>query len=232
MPAPLLEITDVTKNYQGLRPLRITSLVVRSGDRVAVTGLDAIAAEVLVNLITGASLPDAGQIRVLGESTASIATDTAWLASLDRFGFVSHRAVLLEGSTVAQNMTMPFTLEIDPIPIDIRRNVTALAAEVGLDERLLDRPAGELPGEQRMRIHLARALAMSPALLLLEHPTAGVEPDDRSTLGALIARVAGRRQLALLALTQDERFAAAVADRRLALDGATGALTERKRRWW
>jgi ABC-type lipoprotein export system ATPase subunit len=233
-PPALLEIIDVSRTYQGLRPLRIKSLVLQAGDRVAVAGLDALAAEVLVNLITGALLPDTGVIRVAGESTASIATDTAWLSSLDRFGFVSHRTVLLEGATAAQNMTLPFTLEIDPIPTAVRAQVDELAAEVGLAPDLLEQQTGALSGHQRLRVHLAKALAVKPALLLLEHPTAAVEPAERQALGEVVARAAVRRGAALLALTQDPVLAAAVADRRLALDPASGALKDaaRKRRWW
>ena len=63
---PALEITGVTKSYQALRPLRLQSLTVAPGECVAISGVDAGAAEILVNLITGATLPDEGQIRVFG----------------------------------------------------------------------------------------------------------------------------------------------------------------------
>ena len=71
---------------------------------MAVSGFDAGAAEVLVNLVTGASLPDEGEVRVLGQLTADIAGGDEWLASLDRFGIVSPRGVLLEGATIEQNL--------------------------------------------------------------------------------------------------------------------------------
>ena len=61
---PALQITGVRKSYGGLRPLRIQSLAIAAGERVAMTGLDAAAAEMMVNLVTGASLPDEGEIRV------------------------------------------------------------------------------------------------------------------------------------------------------------------------
>ena len=79
-------------------------------ERVAIIGLDAGGAEVLVNLVTGRSVPTAGAVRVLGSGHAEIADGDEWLASLDRFGIVSERAVLLDGATVEQNLAMPFTL--------------------------------------------------------------------------------------------------------------------------
>src|SRR5688572_15748500 len=111
---PVLRIERVTKNYQGLRPLRLASLVLLPGERVAIAGLDAPAAEVLVNLVTGAAVPDDGDISILGRRTTAIEHADDWLAWLDLFGIVSERGVLLEGASVQQNLAMPYTLAIDP----------------------------------------------------------------------------------------------------------------------
>ena len=58
---PVLQMTGIQKRYQSLRPLRLQELTIAAGERVAVSGFDAGAAEVLVNLVTGASLPDQGR---------------------------------------------------------------------------------------------------------------------------------------------------------------------------
>src|SRR5215468_5905036 len=111
----VLRISGVRRKYQGLRPLRINALTIETGERVALSGLDAGAAEVLVNLVTGASVPDEGEVAVTGRTTASIADGDEWLASLDRFGIVSPRAVLLDSATLLQNLAMPLSLEIEPV---------------------------------------------------------------------------------------------------------------------
>jgi putative ABC transport system ATP-binding protein len=234
-PPPVLEIADVRKTYSGLRPLRLRALSIAAGERVAVMGLDAAAAELLVNLVTGATLPEEGSIRVLGERTADIPTGEAWLASLDRFGIVSERAVMMEGATLGQNLALPFTLEIDPVAEEMRERVTALAAECGLSGShavWLDRPAGEAPPEVRLRAHLARGVALEPSLLVLEHPTASVPVAARAALADDIAKVADARKLAALALTQDEPFARRVAHRTLTLNGATGELAPLRKKWF
>jgi predicted ABC-type transport system involved in lysophospholipase L1 biosynthesis ATPase subunit len=232
----VLEIAGVTKAYSGLRPLRIRALRIAAGERVAIAGLDAAAAELLVNLVTGAALPDAGTIRVLGHSTAEITDGDAWLATLDRFGIVTERAVMLEGATLAQNLAMPFTLEIEPVPPDVQARVRALAVECGVSgdsAAWLDRPAGEAPPEIRLRGHVARAIALEPALVLLEHPTATIPEAGRAALADDLVRVLEARRLAALVMTQDRPFAARVAHRALTLDGATGELApSRSRRWW
>src|SRR5439155_18799286 len=121
--APVLRLTRVRKQYNALRPLRLNSLSIAAAGRVALSGLDAGAAEVLVNLVTGASVPDEGDVQVQGRSTSSIADGDEWLASLDRFGIVSPRAVLLDAATLRQNLAMPLTLQIDPIPDDAAATV-------------------------------------------------------------------------------------------------------------
>ena len=150
---PVLQITGVEKRYQSLRPLRIQELTIAAAERVAVSGFDAGAAEVLVNLVTGASLPDRGEVRVLGHRTADIVGGDEWLASLDRFGIVSPRGVLLEAATIEQNLAMPLTLEIDPVPPDVAARVVDLARPVRHHQPDLagKTACGGLPGRLLLR---------------------------------------------------------------------------------
>ena len=230
---PVLEIRDLTKQYSGLRPLRIRELSMGAGERVTLGGLDAGAGELLVNLVTGASVPDQGEVRVFGARTADIATGDAWLDLLERFGIVSPRGVLLEGSTLLQNLAMPFTLAIDPVPADLVARVEALAEECGLDpDRWLPVRAGDLPPDVRVLAHLARALAAGPDLIVVEHPTAEVAAEARAPLASTVARACEARGVTTLILTNDEAFAKAVAPRNLRLDGATGQLKPLKKGWF
>ena len=129
---------------------------------------------------------------------------------------------------------MPFTLSIEPVPPEVATRVEALAAEVGLAAAVLSGAAGNAPPEVQARVHLARAVALGPALLVLEHPTAMVPVGGTAALAADIVRLAESRSLTVIVVTEDARFAAAVAGRRLVLDPASGALTGTgvRRRWW
>lgn len=226
---PLLHLSGVRKQYNALRPLRLNELTVDSGERVALSGLDAGAAEVLVNLVTGASVPDEGDVRVAGRSTAAIADGDEWLASLDRFGIVSPRAVLLEGATLLQNLAMPLTLQIEPVPPDAAAAASAVAREAGIDEVFFDRPVAALSAEVKMRAHLVRAVILRPALLILEHPTATLEKGQGKAFGAAVARVAAARALTALIVSEDGDFSKAAATRRLVLHPASGELKPRRR---
>jgi ABC-type transporter Mla maintaining outer membrane lipid asymmetry ATPase subunit MlaF len=219
----VLELSDVSKDYRGLRPLRMAALTVQHGEHLAIIGLDQTTAEVFVNLVTGATLPDRGDVRLFGRSTASITDSADWLAVVDRFGIVSPRAVLLESLTVVQNLSMPYTLEIEPPADDIRQRAVALARRVGLEDVVLDRPVGELGPSGLARVRLGRALALDPAVVILEHPTAGI---PREAAAALAARCRAL-PVVTIALTADAEFAESVADRCLTLDPATGRLSAR-----
>lgn len=226
MDGPIIEAHGVSKNYGGLRPLRLAALTVQPGERVAITGIDGAAAEVLVNLLTGALLPDEGEVRLFGRETAAISDADDWLATLDRIGLLSPRALLADEFTVEQGIAMAFTLSLDPIPTEVAADAARLAREAGLGEADLHaRLTGATP-LVKARCRLARALATSPALLVLEHPNALVS-EGADAWGREIAALARARGMALLALTADERFANAVAGTVFALDAATGRLTPR-----
>jgi len=230
--APALDLTDVSKDYGGLRPLRIQRLTVSAREHVALVGLDQPMAEVFVNLVTGATLPDRGQVAVFGQSTGAIVDGAEWLRVVDRFGIVTERAVLLEGLTVLQNLAVPFTLDIDPLPDEVAARAASLAAEVGLPAPECENLVAALDAGSRARVRLARALALDPAVILLEHATASVDRDQVVPFAERIRRVAARRGAAIVAVTADPVFASAVADRVLTLDAATGRLAPRRGSGW
>jgi ABC-type transporter Mla maintaining outer membrane lipid asymmetry ATPase subunit MlaF len=222
---PVLELTDVSKDYHGLRPLRISSLTVAAGEQVALLGFDQSTAEVFVNLVTGATLADRGEVRVFGRATADISDSADWLTVVDRFGIVSRRAVLLDSLTVVQNLAMPYTLDVEPPSAEIRARALMLAQETGLAASTLDRPVGELDAAGVFRVRLARAVALDPAVLLFEHPSAEIARDEVAQLAAHCRAVATGRKIATVTVTADAEFAAAAASRVLTLEPASGRLT-------
>jgi len=228
----VLEFADASKTYGGLRPLRIKELRVGARDRLAIIGLDQPSGEAFINLATGATLPDSGTVRIFGRATAAIDDPTDWLATVDRMGIVSERAVLLDALTVIQNLAMPFTLQIEPPPDDVRARAEGIAREVGLAEASWARPVAELNPAGWLRVRLGRAVAMDPAVLLLEHASARLSGDEVTAVGTHIRGVAAARGVALVAVGADATFAAAVADRVLVLEPGSGRLKPQRRGWF
>jgi ABC-type transporter Mla maintaining outer membrane lipid asymmetry ATPase subunit MlaF len=230
---PVLEFAGLSKDYHGLRPLRIERLVVGPGEQIALLGFDQVSAEVFINLATGATVPDTGEVLVFGRSTTAIADSADWLATVDRFGIVSERAVLLDQLTTVQNLAMPFTLAVEPPSDEVRVRAEALASEVGLAAGSWTGAVADLGPDGRMRVRLGRALALDPSILLLEHASAGLDRAEAVKFGADVLDIAGRRGLAVVTVTADETFASAVAGTVLTLEPATGRLRRaRSFRWF
>jgi ABC-type transporter Mla maintaining outer membrane lipid asymmetry ATPase subunit MlaF len=232
-PDPIV-VKDVEKQYGALRPLRVRDLRVPAGRVTVLIGFDRPAAEIFVNLITGSTLPDKGEVISLTRPTQDIVNSDEWLSFVEHFGIVSDRIVLLEAMTVAQNLAISFDLELDPIPADVAVRVSMLAAEAGIDAASLTARVGEATPLLRSRIYLARALAVDPAVLVLEHPTAQLAQQEATEYAALVRRIAETRHLTTLALVMDEKFATATGGRLLVWQPATGEMHPPSRlvRWW
>jgi predicted ABC-type transport system involved in lysophospholipase L1 biosynthesis ATPase subunit len=238
MSDPLLEIHGLVKDYQSLRPLRIRNLVVETGAVLTLSGFDAPAAEIFVHLVTGAALPDEGDITLFGTNTRGISDADAWLRSLDGIGLISHRAVLIDALSVLQNVAMPLTLDVDPLDPAYQPAAEALAREVGIAASCWDHPLGRVDPELNLRVRVARAVAPSPRLLIAEHPSAALPRDAVPRVAGDVARIARTRGAALLTLTADPGWADAVSGEVLTLQPGTGELAsgaafmERFKRIW
>jgi putative ABC transport system ATP-binding protein len=229
----LLQLRDVTQDYGGLRPLRIKALDVRAGHRLAILGLDQAAGEVLVNLMTGSTTPRSGEVRAFGHVTTDIPDSEAWLAALRQYGLLGVRTVVIEQLTVEQNLAIPLTLDVDPLPDAVKAQIRTLGAEVGLAHAFERRPP-QLGPLDLQRLRLGRALALDPRVLLAEHPTASLEPGDAGQLARDMSRIVSTRAMAAVYITADRAFAQQAADEIVMLKPATGELVSAVgwRRWF
>jgi D-xylose transport system ATP-binding protein len=234
MSGPLIEVREVVKGFGGLRPLRVQQLDLHEHQSIALLGFDQSTAEVLVNLLTGAILPDTGSITVFGQRTSAIADAEAWVHTLDQFGLISERAVMLDQLTTEQNLALPLSLLIHSMPDDVRERVRGIGSEVGLSTAELESQVAGLSPLGRQRLRLGRALALSPRVLLAEHPNAPLSAEDTLAFASVIRQVVGVRRIGSLVLTANHEFAASISAEVLTLQPATGILkaTSGWRKWF
>jgi ABC-type lipoprotein export system ATPase subunit len=223
---PLLEVRGLVKDYQSLRPLRVRELSVADGEVLSVAGLDGPSAEMFVHLLTGAALPDEGHVALFGRNTREVPDAEEWLQSLDGLGLVSGRAVLLDVLSVLQNIALPLTLDVDPMAPEVVDAVQSLAGEAGIDKAMWQKPLGEVDSETRLRVHVARAVAAQPRLIVAEHPSADLPREAVARVAHDLGGLARARRLALLVLTADPEFQRGLGGRTLGLTPATGELSE------
>ena len=227
-----LAFHGVEKAYGALRPFRARDLRIAQGSCTSLIGLDRPAAEIFVNLATGAVLPDQGKVAALGTLTSDVVDAEHWLSFVEQFAFVSDRVALLEAMTVRQNLALPFGLDIDPMPADMNDRAAALARDVSIDARSLDRPVGDADALVRAQVRLGRALALAPRLVLLEHPTASLDAPAIAVYADTLRAVWHQmRPMTLVVVTVDDRFTEQLGGRVLVWNPATGDFRER-RRWF
>jgi ABC-type transporter Mla maintaining outer membrane lipid asymmetry ATPase subunit MlaF len=197
---------------------------VPAGSITMLLGFDRPAAETFVNLITGTSLPEKGSVEIFGQPTSALTNSDEWLAFVERFGIVSDRVVLLDSMSVAQNLAISFDLNLEPVPPEVMSRVADLAAEVGIGAESLETRVADGSPLLRSKIYLARALALDPEILVLEHPTANLSPDEAQAFAPIVNRLSQSRNVTTIGLLMDEKFARSTGGRLFHWEPATGAV--------
>jgi len=172
-----------------------------SGRVTAVTGRSGSGKTTLLRLLAGLELPDAGAVTVLGAPISSL--DRAQRAAFrrDHVGVVGQDARLVEFLSALENVELGLSLRGVTAEAAAQPARSALAA-VGLAE-LADRRANELSAGERERVAIARAIAVRPAVLLADEPTARLDEANARAVAELLARLARESGTAVVCATHD-----------------------------
>jgi len=161
-------------------------------------------------------------VRAFGRLTSDIRDSDTWLDALRAYGLLGVRTVLIDQLTVSQNLALPLTLDVDPMPDALQAQMRERAEELGLSGAVLDQFPAALTPLDLQRVRLGRALALEPRLLLAEHPTATLERADADAFARDMSRIVAARGMAALYITADRAFAEQAADEIVMLKPATG----------
>jgi putative ABC transport system ATP-binding protein len=206
-----LEITGLTRSYDGTAVFGGVDLRLARGEFVALLGESGVGKSTLLNCIAGLDDPDGGQVRLDGALVRSLPEPARARLRREKLGFVFQAFHLLPHLSVAENIALPLLLL--GRPDDTR--VTALLGAVGL-AGLGHRSPAQLSGGQLQRVALARALVHKPLLILADEPTGNLDPSTAERmLDLLVAQV--RHEGAACLLVTHSAAAAARADRVLRL---------------
>jgi phospholipid/cholesterol/gamma-HCH transport system ATP-binding protein len=193
------------------------SLAVGSGETLAVLGRSGTGKSVLLRLIIGLDQPVAGYVCICGQDIATLTIDQLGEVR-KKMGFLFQHAALYDSLTVAQNVAFP----LQHNRRDMSRSeqcdrVAQLLAEVGM-EGDLDKMPSDISGGMQKRVGLARALALEPEILLLDEPTAGLDPISSGEIDDLILKLQRERKMASIVVTHDLHSAKVIANRLALLD--------------
>jgi branched-chain amino acid transport system ATP-binding protein len=229
--SPLLEVAGVSKHFGGLYALNELDLHVDEGEIVSVIGPNGAGKSTVFNVITGLYTPDAGEVRFRGESIVGrLPSQVTKLGIARTFQNVKlfPNMTVLENAMVGQHCRSkagvfgavfhtPATRDEEA---RIRERAQGALAFFGsrLAGYRQDQPANVLSYANRRRLEMARAMATDPALILLDEPTAGMNPRETLELRDNIKRMRDERGLTILVIEHDMRVVKGVSDRVVALD--------------
>jgi phospholipid/cholesterol/gamma-HCH transport system ATP-binding protein len=210
--APLVEVIDVWKAFDATQVLAGVSLEARRGETLVVMGRSGSGKTVLLRLIAGLLRPDRGRIRLLGQAIERLSEEQL-LPIRRRIGYVFQGAALFDSLSVLENVAYPLREHTRLGESEIHDRVVHFLSLVGLDGLALSLLPAELSGGMRKRVGIARALANEPELMLIDEPTAGLDPTNSRLVAELISQVRTGVCDTAIVVTHDLELTRTVADR-------------------
>jgi phospholipid/cholesterol/gamma-HCH transport system ATP-binding protein len=209
-PDAVIQFDEVSKAFDGRCVLDAVSFAVPRGHAFCLLGRSGTGKSVTLKHATGLLRPDAGHVCIEGKEVSRL-EGQALSSVRQRIGFLFQHAALFDSLTVGENVEFPLRRHRRLRDADVRRVAGEKLARVGL-EREYDRKPAELSGGMRKRVGLARAMALDPAVLLVDEPSAGLDPLTSGEIDALLLALKRDMGTTLLVVTHNIPSARALGD--------------------
>ncbi len=211
-----IEFHRVTKKFGEHVVLDDVSFQVDRGTAFCLLGKSGVGKSVTLKLTMGLLSPDSGEVVVRGERVHQLAPE-ALSALRRRMGFLFQQAALFDSISVGDNVAFP--LRRGGVPeAEVRPRAEQKLEQVGLKGKY-DAMPSELSGGMKKRAGLARALAMEPEVLLVDEPSAGLDPITSAEIDELLLGLKGKHKTTMMIVTHNIPSARRVGDRLALLEG-------------
>ena len=225
-------VEDLCKSFDGVRILDGVSLSVTDSGSLVLLGESGSGKTLTLKCIMGLVRPDSGVIRIDGQDSVGLrGPDRDQL--LGRCGMLFQQSALFDSLPVWRNVAFR-QLQHREITIDQAREMTVKClGSVGLGPAVADLLPSELSGGMQKRVGIARSIASQPEIILLDEPTAGLDPITSNVIASLIVRNVHELGATALSITSDINTAIKIADQivllhagKVAWSGPPGEIVE------
>ncbi len=206
-----IELQRLYKAFDDQQVLRGLDLAIEVGEILTILGGSGTGKSVLLRMMIGLFKPDAGRILVEGEDIVPLSEDTL-LKVRRKVGMLFQGAALFDSLTVEENVAFPLREHTRMTAAEIRDRVGEVLALVGMAGTEDKYPAG-LSGGMRKRVGLARAIALTPRIVLYDEPTTGLDPRNVDKINELITDLRAKLQVTSVVVTHDLQSAFRISDR-------------------
>ncbi len=223
-----VQLLGLYKAFDGNEVLRGVDLGIEEGEIITILGGSGTGKSVLLKLMIGLLKPDAGRILIDDQDIVPLSEDDL-LKVRRKVGMLFQGAALFDSLSVKENVAFPLREHTHMTDGEIRDRVAEVLALVGMSGTEGKYPA-ELSGGMRKRVGLARAIALTPRIVLYDEPTTGLDPRNVDKINELISDLRRKIRVASVVVTHDLQSAFRISDRVALLSegriAATGSPTE------
>lgn len=207
---PAVELRHVSKTLGPHRVLDDVCLVVPRGRAVCILGRSGTGKSVTLRHIVGLMQPDTGSVLIDGEDITGMGP-RALAGVRTRIGLLFQNGALFDSISVGENVAFPMRRHTKASHDEIRARAEHLLAQVHLEGEYGKMPA-DLSGGMRKRAALARALALEPAIVLADEPSAGLDPVTAGEIDELLVALKEQTGTTLVVVTHNIPSARVIGD--------------------
>lgn len=199
----MIAIQDLKFDYSGGFRLSIPAFKIEAFEKVAIIGPSGSGKTTLLNLISGITLPEAGEVRVADQIVNQLSDRQRRDFRLTRIGFVFQNFELLDYLSVIENVLLPYRISTAlKLNRTVRDRASELLYSMGMGDKQ-DRYADLLSQGERQRVAICRALLTNPPLILADEATGNLDPENKQHIIDLLFDAVDQHNTTLVAVTHD-----------------------------
>ena len=214
----IIEVSGVTAGYGNKVVLKDIDFSVKCGEIFVIMGGSGCGKSTLLKHLIGLYRPFAGNISIFGQDIVTVSAAER-KKMMQRFGVTYQDGALFGSMTLAENIALPLEEYTDNSPAEIAQIVSEKLNQVELG-KFGDYFPAEISGGMRKRAGLARAMALSPALLFFDEPSAGLDPISSADLDSLMLALQRKMNTTLVIVSHELDSIYTIADRVIILNAA------------